>query len=57
MATIRVIAKVDGVHAVTGLVLVTGQEYEIAEEHFGEEVFKKLKSKGAEAPADDKREA
>jgi hypothetical protein len=39
MARIQVIAKVSGVHAMSGLTLVAGEQYEIEEEHFGDEVF------------------
>ncbi len=41
----RVRAKITGVHAASGLALEAGQEYEIAEGHFGPEVFEKTEEK------------
>lgn len=41
---IDVIAKVDGVHAVTGLGLTAGETYIIDEDKFGDEVFQKTKA-------------
>jgi hypothetical protein len=42
MARIRVKALVTGTHAMSGLYIETGGEYEIEEEHFGNEVFEKI---------------
>ncbi|MDA8155569.1 MAG: hypothetical protein M0Z52_03815 [Actinomycetota bacterium] len=42
-------AKVNGVHALSGLGLVAGEEYDIEPEHFGEEVFEKI---GPDAPGE-----
>jgi len=39
---IDVIAKVNGVHAATGLGLVAGETYTIDEDKFGDEVFQKV---------------
>jgi len=44
MAKVTVIAKVTGTHAVTGLGLVAGNEYEIDEEHYGDEIFERKKN-------------
>lgn len=45
MAKIDVVAKVDGLHAVTGLSLTRGETYTIEEEQFGEEVFERVPEK------------
>lgn len=42
MAQIKVKAKVTGTHALSGLYIETGKEYEIDESHFGDEVFEKI---------------
>jgi len=42
MARIKVKAKVTGTHMMSGLYIETGGEYEIEEEHFGNEVFEKI---------------
>ncbi len=42
MARIKVKAKVTGTHAMSGLYIETGKEYEVEEEHFGDEVFEKI---------------
>jgi hypothetical protein len=55
---IRVKAKVSGVHALTGIGLVAGEEYDIDEKAFGEEIFEKIDvvgektGKGRRAAAD-----
>jgi len=46
---IDVTAKVDGVHAVTGLGLTAGETYTIDEDKFGDEVFQKVEPE--ESPA------
>ena len=43
---IDVIAKVDGVHAITGLGLIAGETYTITEDQFGDEVFRKVLQDG-----------
>jgi len=51
---IDVIAKVNGVHAATGLGLVAGETYTIDEDKFGDEVFEKPKpedGQGKKKPA------
>lgn len=42
MATIKVKAKVNGTHAVTGMELKEGAVYSIDEEFFGPEVFERI---------------
>jgi len=44
---IDVIAKVNGVHAATGLGLIAGETYTIDEDKFGDEVFKKVESESS----------
>ncbi|MDR2018567.1 MAG: hypothetical protein LBQ00_06830 [Syntrophobacterales bacterium] len=43
MAKIRVIAKVDGVHATSGIYLEKGKQYDVEEDLIGDEVFERVK--------------
>lgn len=53
MAKVKVRAKVDGVHAMTGLALRKGETYEVEEALAGAEVFEKVKEKkGGSGPPD-----
>ncbi len=46
MAMIRVTAKVDGIHATSGKTLVAGEECDIDEGEFGDEVFERAPGPG-----------
>ena len=42
MAQIRVRAKVSGLHAVSGMQLTEGEELEIDERHFGDQIMERI---------------
>lgn len=57
MANKKFTSKVTGVHALTGIALEEGREYEIEEALAGAEIFEEIKTGQAEKPSARKKEA